>query len=321
MTTPGDLRALINARQTRRAQLALAARLGTARLWRRLDPHRLTQSWDAQIGRDLLLIVAAAQAKAAQGSDFYVATALGLQGFASDPDGAMVAESVAGIASDGRALASLLYQPVITTKSWLGDGMSLGEALDGGLRQLQMIVETQITDAGRVADGVSTVANRRSRGYVRVLTPPSCARCAVLAGNVYASEKPFERHPRCDCQHVPVGDTDTGKSMARSPRDYFNSLAAHEQNRIFTVAGAEAIRDGADIAQVVNARRGMYSASSGLRYTTEGMSRRGLARRGLVAASGGRFLAPVRLMPEAIYDIASNREEVLRLLRRFGYIT
>ena len=80
-----------------------------------------------------------------------------------------------------------------------------------------------------------------------------------------------------------------------------------EQDRVFGKAGAQAIRDGADIARVVNARRGMYTAG-GLRLTREATTRRGIGR-------------PVRLMPEEIYRQANgNRGEALRLLRLHGYI-
>jgi hypothetical protein len=194
--------------------------------------------------------------------------------------------------------------------------------MEAGLRQLQLIVETQVVDAGRVADGVATVTNRTARGYVRVLTPPSCGRCAILAGRVYGSERAFQRHPRCDCQHLPVGDPRLGDKYTESAKSYFDSLGREQQNRIFTNAGAEAIRDGADPAQVVNARRGMYSAG-GVAMTREGITRRGVAGRALAAsgAAAGRRTVPVRLMPEAIYQLASDKAEVLSLLRRYGYIT
>lgn len=309
-------------RRRRRAQLALAAQLAAARLWRRLDRGSLTQSWDASVGRDLTLIVAAAQAKAASGANTFIDRVLAAQGFDSDPLGMVMSSAMAGVASDGRPLSSLLYQPIIGVKTNLSHGLSLNEAMDMGLRQLQMIVDTQVVDAGRVADGVAIATNRRSRGYVRVLTPPSCGRCAILAGRIYTSERPFQRHPRCDCQHLPVGDPRLGADFATSARGYFDSLRRDQQDRIFTKAGAQAIRDGADPAQVVNARRGMYAAGDVL-MTREGVSRRGVAGRALAAsgAASGRRTVPVRLMPEAIYQLASDRAEVLSLLRRYGYIT
>ena len=115
---------------------------------------------------------------------------------------------------------------------------------------------------------------------------------------------------------------------------YFGSLSRREQDRIFTAAGARAIRDGADITSVVNARRGMYTASAygrRLGATREGATVRGAfyrserARaiaRGQVPASIGRAyrLRTPRLMPEQIYQLAGSRDEAIAMLRRFGYI-
>jgi hypothetical protein len=107
------------------------------------------------------------------------------------------------------------------------------------------------------------------------------------------------------------------------PDAYFHSLSEAEQNRAFGQAGARAIRDGADIGQVVNARRGMYAVGDryGLKATREGMTKRGLARQRMRALErGGRAPARVRLMPESIYRIAADRDEAIRLLYRYGYL-
>lgn len=136
-------------------------------------------------------------------------------------------------------------------------------------------------------------------------------------------------------------------------------MSQAEQNRIFTRAGARAIRDGADMNQIVNARRGAAGLSVPGRLTaeeqrmlrggrdrgrltrqpvygqevfttTEGTTRRGLAGRRLGAWSedatrrrGARYRSArtPRLMPESIYELAEDREDAVRLLRRFGYIT
>jgi hypothetical protein len=125
----------------------------------------------------------------------------------------------------------------------------------------------------------------------------------------------------CDCVHVPVTDPDVADEVKTDPRTYFDSLSRAEQDRIFTNAGAQAVRDGADLNQVVNARRGMYSAGSvggTLSATTEGMTRRGFAGRPTGPLGKGGF---IRLMPESIYQLSGSREETLRLLRRYGYLT
>lgn len=121
---------------------------------------------------------------------------------------------------------------------------------------------------------------------------------------------------------------------AFDPQQYFNSLSHVEQNRIFTVAGAQAVRDGASLSSVVNARRGMYTADSygrRVRATRDSTTRRGqwyraerqrAIQRGLVPRSGRGFrLTSPRLLPEEIYRLADNRSEAIAMLRRFGYLT
>lgn len=90
-----------------------------------------------------------------------------------------------------------------------------------------------------------------------------------------------------------------------------------EQDRVFGKAGAEAIRAGADIGQVVNARRGMSSAAvfgREVAVTNEGTTNR---RRFGQKLSTRR----PRLMPEQIIaEAKGDRAEAVRLLSLHGYI-
>jgi len=185
------------------------------------------------------------------------------------------------------------------------------QALAGGLKLLERNISTTLADTGRTAASVDIVT-RPQVGYVRMLNPPSCSRCTVLAGRYYKWNAGFRRHPRCDCIHQPSKGIDAAKSegLIADPYDYFNGLSEAEQDKAFTKAGAQAIRDGADISQVVNARRGM-ATSQGLLITREGTTKRGYY---------GRGKSP-RLMPETIYQTAGSREEALRMLKQYGYIT
>lgn len=102
--------------------------------------------------------------------------------------------------------------------------------------------------------------------------------------------------------HIPSRE-DRADDLRTDPRAYFESLTAAEQDRAFTKAGAEAIRAGADIAQVVNARSGIYTAG-GRQFTTVGARRR-----------------RPRLMPEQILrEAAGDRDEAVRLLKLHGYL-
>lgn len=324
-------------------------------LWRELDRRDLTGSWRDLVGGRIVDTVAAAQLAAASRADEYVEAMAAAQGAEGGAVGAVNPAAFAGHASDGRPLDSLLYTPIITAKSRIAAGQAEVDAMLAGLNQLLRMAATQVTDAGRTATGAGIAGRRTIQGYIRVATAPCCARCAILSGKEFGWNAGFQRHPRCDCVHLPAtliarsslrrGFLDhrefaptVGRAGPRgfvNPQTYFNSLSRAEQNRIFTHSGAQAIRDGADITNVVNARRGMTTASAygrTVRATRESTSRRGLyfqrefarlQQQGLIppgVSSRGYRLRTPRLMPEEIYRQAGSRDEAIRLLYRFGYL-
>lgn len=259
---------------------------------------------------ELARVVAAMQLLAARDSLASIGPMLDEQNITAPPAGEIIAASFAGTASDGRPLESLFARA--------NDQGSLG-----------LMVVTQVQDAARQAAAVS-IASRPGIGYVRMLNPPSCSRCAVLAGKYFRFNQGFLRHPRCDCRHIPANENTAG-DLRTDPNAYFDSLSKADQDRIFTNAGAEVIRHGADISQVVNVRRrtaGMEFAqvspikrdARGNLYTTEGTTRRGLAAQ---QQAGLRRNGPVqqRLMPETILERAKDREDAQRLLRLYGYLS
>jgi hypothetical protein len=295
----------------------------SARLWRQVAPARITESWRALIPRLLLVLVGAQRAAASQ-ADGYLDAALGAQGIPSEPRGHTDPRALSGIASDGRDLTGLLYRPVIATLVGVRDGATVDRAMALGYVDLEMIVRTQVADAGRVADQVALTARPAVTGYRRMVVGRTCSRCIVLAGQFYRWNTGFDRHPQDDCVHIPARE-DTDGDIRTDPKAIFEDMTEAEQERVFTRAGAQAIRDGSDIAQVVNARRGMSTAGTGrlarneagMFTTTEGTTRRGFA--GQRSRRGGRREA--RLMPESIYELAAgNRDEAVRLLRLYGYL-
>lgn len=191
---------------------------------------------------------------------------------------------------------------------------------------LDVAVRTVVADTGRQADQVAMVATPRVRSYLRVLELPSCARCIVLAGQEYRVLAGFLRHPRCDCAMEPVTASHTPDVL--SPKRVFDRLSAAERVRAFGEAGTQAIEDGADISQVVNARRGVATLAAygqRVRATSEGATTRGLAGarlRNFERRAGSRYRTSrtPRLMPEEIYKRADDREHAVRLLRNHGYI-
>jgi hypothetical protein len=111
----------------------------------------------------------------------------------------------------------------------------------------------------------------------------------------------------CDCRHIPAVE-DGADDLRTDPQAYFRSLSRTDQARYFGTGGAEAIRLGGDIGQVVNAERG----AAGM-YTTEGTTKRGLA--------GSRLQGEPRLTPEAIVAAyGDDREGAIEALFQAGYI-
>lgn len=309
-------------RYAEQVAVAMLASRSALDAWSELDTRNIARSWLQLVFRRLLGPVYTAQLTVARGAQGYVervAEAYNRVRRRRIPRPSLHVEPsrLAGVASDGRELPTLLYQPAITALRAIERGATTREATAVGATQLDMIVRTQVADAGRVATGVEVTATE-TLGYVRMLNPPSCSRCVILAGRFYRWNEGFERHPRCDCIHIPATE-DVADDLRTNPQAYFDSLTEAEQNRVFTNAGAQAIRDGANIGRVVNARRGMTTAANGrlttqrvmgrdIFTTTEGTRRRRDARR-------------VRLMPEQIYIEANgDREEAIRLLRLHGYL-
>jgi hypothetical protein len=228
--------------------------------------------------------------------------------------------SLEGWASDGRDMAGLVE--VATAPTVRPD-------------VVDTVMLTQVADAGRFGAALAMATRPRVTRYVRMVQAGACSRCAILAGREYRSQEAFDRHPRCNCVHIPSTEALAGDATT-DPNAYFDSLSAAEQDRTFTKAGAEAIRLGADPIQVVNARAGMSTAQVAMRgvgdrwtasgrlvrtkafgrdvyTTTEGMTKRGTAYR----VRGGKS---VRLMPESIIELADSPAERTRLLKAHGYI-
>jgi hypothetical protein len=300
-------------------QQAQAELVATAlAVWATLDMKNAVESWVAGVGQKIYVLLSILQQLMANDANAYVRRVLAGQGVPYT--GPMINPgNFSGIASDGRDLESLLAGAVVQVRKVQHEGLSDEEAARRGANWLRMTLMTQTSDQARAAESVSlTVANPEvTVGWVRMLTPPSCGRCAVLAGRFYKWSDGFERHPMCDCRHIPctVAGSD---DLTTDPMVYFNSLSTQQQDDLFGKAQAQAIRDGADISQVVNAsaRPGaMFTADNGRRYTREGATKRGLFGQ---TGPKGRVLRPT---PLQIYrDAKGDKDVAIEMLRRFRYV-
>lgn len=269
----------------RAQQRLIVAALGlTRREWASMDLADLDGSWE-KIAPRVNLLTASAQLGSASNGAAYVGAVLDEYGESIDPLGLVDPRAFAGIASDGRPLDSLLEGAKIRAKA--------SNSLAAGGSWLDMAVHTQVADAGRSAAAVS-IAAHPGVGWVRMVNPPCCGPCAVLAGREYRYNQGFQRHPRCDCVHVPTTLANPGSHLGVDPTlDQITDLTEGER---------KALLEGADLSRVINARRG---GGVGKMTTTE------LAKRGRA-----------RLTPDGIFAKAGNdRAEVLRLLESQGYIT
>lgn len=203
------------------------------RLWKELAATDLSRSWLGGLGAAMVRAVSAGQLVAASTGQKYIEAMVrgdGLGNNYMEQASHVDTRSFSGAASDGRALDSLLYLPVIRTKTLIGSGMTLQESMTSGLFQLQRMAASEVADAGRGAASVSMIANRSVTGYVRTVRSGACARCAILAGRWYRWNADFERHKRC----FPAGVVVSGpRTLAATRRWYEGELV------ILTTASGE----------------------------------------------------------------------------------
>lgn len=279
--------------------LAALALLEARSLWSEMTDD-FDASWDAIVA-DLTATLTAAQLGAARDAIEYIPAVLAETNQDDLPTADISAQRFAGTTADGRPTSGLLRSAVSTAKSAVGDGATVATALAAGGKWLDMAFLSEIADANRGASAASITVRPTITGWVRMLNPPSCKRCAILAGKWFRWNEGFERHPRCDCRHIPASENVAG-DFVTDPYEYFKSLTAKQQDSIFGAEDAQAIRDGGDIFRVVNIRD-----------------------RGLAVAKGWqarRYGTPTRLTINDIYDKADgSRDKAIELMEREGFIT
>lgn len=303
------------------ARLCLLAVRAADKAWKGVDPLRVRESWN-RTNVDFITLFAALQTRAASDAMDSSTLMLAEQDDYVRPDG--IANPMAfgtGFAPSGIDLESYFSIPVTRTLQAIKSGVGESDAMQIGRATLRQMSTQALEDTSVSAMGVS-ITQRAGVGYVRVESPDCCPRCAILAGKYFRHSQNFLRHPKCHGTTIPCKGRDKAEKQGwiTDPMDRFNRMSEAEQDRVFGHADAQAIRDGADIYQVVNAHRGMRPVGHGniSMTTSEGTSRYGWSRMIRKYEYGQKQRR--RLTPEGIYSFNLPREQTIELLKREGYI-
>lgn len=218
------------------------------RLWRRMSPEALDASWQ-QIEPQMVAFTAGGQLAAAQAATLYVPSVLAELGQPDEPAVTVRPQAFSGVASDGRTLPGLLRGAVVTSKRAISIGKDGGDALADGQRWLDRALQSAVADAARDATAAEIVA-RPGVGWVRMVNPPCCSRCAVLAGRVFKWNQGFDRHPLCDCVHLPSRLVDAS-DLITDP----NELVGRGLITDLSQAQRQRLTDGGDMSKVLNDSR------------------------------------------------------------------
>ncbi|WP_267430592.1 MULTISPECIES: hypothetical protein [unclassified Bifidobacterium] len=309
--------------------------------------RRITLLWRANAGSDFsgsyaaimpALFASLDQAQQATAADSAAATPEAMRELDGHPLYAQYpVDPRQWVGVDGAGYDTLddMWGAVVAGKQAVRKGLDEQIALKVIEDQLQQRARTILADTSRSASAMAARSRRHTAVWVRALTPPSCGRCVILAGQP-SGAKAFERHPRCDC--IAVYATRMPDSACADPRGWLDRLDDRQLARTLgSRANARAYRDGADLNALVNAyrRKGSVSAAQAwdrrIKYTTESTTRRGYASHRMIDAgyakdfvkAGGRStrVDRPRLMPETIYQIAgSDHDKALRLLHNYGWL-
>lgn len=307
-----------------RRRLAEATARASRDIWRQVDRDNISLSWMGLVAR-LVAIVAGGQLAAAQTAEPWLMRLLGVDPEQPQSDRLNPA-ALTGVDGGGRPLADVLMAPMWVALRLVTAGHPVVQSMIRGQALLDVIVRTAVADAGRAADSVGMISRPAVTSYVRVVEGGACSRCVILAGREYGVSSGFARHPKCNCSMEPV--TRERRPTPTSAESVFKAMSDAERKRTFGEAAVKAINEGADIAQVVNARRGMATATvfgRKVQATSEGITKRGIAGKrlgnlGKVSGQRIRVSRTPRLMPEEIFRLADDREHAVRLLRQHSYI-
>lgn len=318
-------------RELRRRSNRLATQI--ARIWRRSDTTNIDEMLRAAVPQ---IVTAIRAVQTVTVADALALTQPIMEQFDDTsyaPAYMADARAWAGWNGNGQPVGAMLMESRTHAVQALDMGLSLDVAKTRVRSNLVTIARTCVADTQRSASMVAAKACATQSLPIRVLNPPSCARCVILAGT---SSGGFERHPNCDCTFIWAKDAPD--EAYTSPDLYLETLSDDELARVLgSKANARAYKDGADLNQLVNAYRRKGSVRSAqwgdrrIKYTLEGTTRRGAASYRMIAAGyandyikmGGRYtrVDRPRLMPETIYEsCARTGRDPRAMLAAYGWI-
>ena len=254
-------------------------------------------SW-ATIQARVAEVVAQGQAYAVMTSTEYASVVSEQVGMPAELAGPVNVAAFAGVTGGGEPVAAVARDAVIHAKVAVAGGVGVREALRAGGAWLEKFARNEITAARSDALSAFVAASPTTTGFVRMLNPPSCRNCLVLAGKWFRWNEGFQRHNGCDCTHVPARES--AQEYRTDPYAYFRGMSPAEQDRMFGKEGAQAIRDGADIYRVVNVKQ---------RGASE---RRGWA--------GRLYKSPTVTIEDILKQSRGDRTRALELMRVHGFI-
>jgi len=216
-------------------------------------------SWQT-VGPQVGSVLQQAQAQSAISAvDYFIAEGEEV-GLEPELAGLVNVAAFVGVTDTGADITSAARGAVIEAKTSIAAGIAVEQALTAGEKWLTRFAMNQVTAASSDAVSTAVAASPTTTGFVRMLNPPSCKECIILAGKWFRWNEGFQRHPGCDCRHVPARES--MDEFRTNPYTYFTRLSRSEQDKLFGAEDAQAIRDGADIYRVVNVRnRGAASQS------------------------------------------------------------
>jgi hypothetical protein len=282
--------------------LSAAAAAQASTIWRAAAGDDFDLAF-SRASSSLFAVVVAAQTTAAATGLAYVPAVLAEQGIDATSVADVDPARFAGGTSEGMPVEHALAAAPIKAKEAMGRVASTALALQAADDWIQAITLDAVRDANRDATAAGMAVRPAVGGWVRMLNPPSCRRCLILAGKFFRWNQGFQRHPRCDCRHIPSREAVAG-DLTVDPYAYFRSLDKPAQDRLFGANDAQAIRDGADIYRVANVRM------------------RGLARvTGRRGWQARRYGSPSKMTIDDVYAAAGDdRAKAVELMRENGFI-